>query len=201
MKFIILALIIVFCLAGCDRQLTAEQSPSSLLMASPSLPLILEGDVPDIPALTYVNTGDNNWELKRLQLSCYGFKLLDERGRVSLQAGKFSLIDASDSTCPSYLEEDSEYLQQTFWSGLEKILLTETDISILGFLEYYGLYYLVADVEQNAVLYSLDLNPSFDGGMPFDEFCNNAWVFFVYLENYPTTVYGGDGITIGTLPD
>ena len=155
--------------------------------------------VPQSPTLSYINEADNELELKRLRLSHSGFELLDKCGVVSIQEEIFTLNDPSGSYRPSYLEEDDEYLQQALWSGLHEILPSEVGLSVKGVLEYYGHYYLVAE-EESVVLYSLGLTRAFDGCMTLDDFCKNAWEFYCYVENYPTTIYGGNGLFTDTLP-
>ena len=101
-------------------------------------------DIPALPVLSYTKASDNEWELKRLRLSRQGFDVLDERGRVLLQESGFSLSDASDSFRIG-VESRADYLEKTFWFGLRGLLDTGAVGTTLGFLEYYGFYYLVSD--------------------------------------------------------
>ena len=150
-------------------------------------------DVPPLPVLSYAAMDDNEWELKRLRLSRQGFEVLDERGRISWQDGSFSLSGASDSSRRD-VEKRSEYMEEAMWSRLRDIFKAKSGNTVLGFLEYYGAYYLVTSANQGYELYSLGSNPVFVGGMSFDEFCEKAWEFFCFVENYPDTIYGGTGL-------
>jgi hypothetical protein len=144
---------------------------------------------------------DNEWELKRLRLSQHGFEVLDERGRVSLQESGFSLSDASDSFRRG-VESNSEYLDRTFWFGLRGLLATGAVGTTLGFLEYYGFYYLGSGYGSDIgiVLIPLGLDTVNRGTIPFSRFCEKAWEFYCYVENAPETIYGGDGLDISQLP-
>ena len=181
--------------------LPLSDSPSLTPSITASLPKLSEKDVPAVPSLDYRGFGDNEWELKRLRLSRQGFAVLDERGRVSRSDGHFELNDAKDSDRRG-VEQSDEYLSQTFWFGLDEILTSDIGEAALGFIEYYGCYYLVAEEERGIYLYALGLvtpvvdTRPFIGGMRFDEFCEKAWQFFCYVENSPETIYGGDGINI-----
>ena len=164
-------------------------------------PLLSSDDVPALPVLAYNQMSGNEWELKRLILSRQGFEVRDECGIVSTEEGKFQLNNTTGSYYrPDYLETQEEYLTAAFWTGLDEILSTEVSGTVLGFLEYYGGYYLAAGESGGIVLYSLGETLVFSGGMPLSEFCKNAWEFYCYVENAPETIYGGDGITTHTLP-
>lgn len=153
-----------------------------------------------MPVLEYLGMGENEWELKRLRLSSQGFEVLDERGIISQQEDCYALAKASDSYRADYLEANSEYMEVALWSGLGDILSTQSENAVLGFVEYYGVYYLVTSVNQGYVLYSLGRALVFEGGMPFDEFCKKAWEFYCYTVNAPEVIYGGDGISTEPLP-
>jgi len=186
-----------------SRETQANDSPITTDAPSPNtqLPQIKADDIPKLPVISYANMGDNEWELKRLRLSVQGFEVLNERGRISRKDGKFSLSDASDSTRAN-VESNSEYLERTFWFGLGGLLDSGAVGSTLGFLEYYGFYYLVSDYGSDIgiVLLPLGLDTENRGTIPFDRFCEKAWEFFCYTENAPEPIYGGDGIDISNLP-
>ena len=166
---------------------------------SQSQPRLSEDDIPALPVLTYKQIDDNKWELKRLRLSQQGFQVLDGRGIVSLQECVFSLSDATDSFRRD-VESREEYLEIAFWSGLNDLLSTDISTEALGFLEYYGFYYLCKNDEQEVVLFALGATPIFTDGMPLNEFCRNAWAFYCYIENTPENIYGGDGVHTHNLP-
>ena len=196
-----------FCLSGCSDQpepapasspppLTPSLFPSTV---TPTLPLLLEDDVPELPSLSYADMGGNEWELKRLRISREGFEILDERGRISMdESGHFTLSDTSDSPyLISDREKDNDSLQSMLWSGLESLLTTENNRSIQGILEYYGGYYAAMAEDTEIVMYSLlNENPPYRGGMQFGEFCESAWAFFCYVENATDPVYGGSGLKL-----
>jgi len=77
-----LFLLITFSLAGCSGQ----SAPTPVELSSSAL---LEDEVPELPAFTYENPGENEWELKRLSLSEQGFSVLDNRGNISREEGLF----------------------------------------------------------------------------------------------------------------
>ena len=195
--------------AGVRSQVLSTSIPPSIIdevslqpstTPNTSSMLLLETDMPSLPDLNYVNISDTMWELKRLRLSRNGFEVLDERGIVTFHEGQFSLTGATDSYRRN-VEEHDDYLVKTFWSTLEQLLPTEVGKTLLGFLEYYGGYYLVADAGQGIALYDLSGPPVvFEGGMSLEKFCRSAWAFFCYVENYPEVIYGGDGINVSQLP-
>ena len=161
-----------------------------------STEVFYEYDVPEVPALEFVDYGDSEWELKRLRLYRHRFEVLDGCGRVSRQDGGFVLSDATDAYYrPAYLEKDDEYLEQVLWTRLSVVIGLGTVDPILGFLEYYGSYYLASGSETGVVLVPLGLYSVRDT-LSFEEFCKKAWEFFCFVENAPSTIYGGDGINV-----
>lgn len=165
---------------------------------SPQTPI--EADESASPVLTYVVTGENEWELKRLRLSQQGFEVLNERGRVFLEdESAFSLVNATDSFRRD-VESREEYLEIAFWSGLKDLLSTDVFVNTQGFLEYYGYYYLVTEESNGTMLYHLGTPTIFDGGMYLDTFYQKALEFYKFIENEPETIYGGDGVNTHNLP-
>lgn len=197
-KCFLTVLIVIALLSVVGSCSSKNPAPSAV---SPSPQYLLKTDVPALPVLSYTIISNAEWELKRLGLSQNGFEVLNECGTVYFEDGRFHLdVDLESYYRPSYLEEKDEYLQKTFWEGLDGILssliFSNNGSTVLGFLEYYGFYYLAVDTGLSFELYSLGETPSFDESMPLKEFCSKAWEYFCYVENASETVYGGNGITI-----
>lgn len=194
-KMLSLSLLItlIVSVVGCSNQPSLASTLSEFDSTSP-LSILVKNQAPELK-ISYVDLGDNEWELKRLRLSRESFEVLDERGIISKKnSDGFTIRNTFDSFRYSDLETSNEYLEKTLWLGIESIVNAENNKSILGFLEYYGSYYIVLNEDAAIVLYSLGETPTFEGSIDLREFSERAWNFFCSKENAPETIYGGTGL-------
>ena len=135
---------------------------------------------PKSPILKYNYIGNDQWEFKRLKVGDDGFKILDA-GTVVRGNNKFQL----NVTKTERAEHRPAYLEKTFWTDLN-YQLTEAEKNgrnTLGFLEYYGFYYLVLHDKETAILVCLGETKSFNGTMSMNRFYRKVWTYYRHNKN------------------